>query len=189
MPIVVTAITFITIIFCELVPVRIGQLHPKPVSVLAARPMASIASVAKPFVRLLAFSTHVILTPLSINESTSTTVSEEEVVASLEQGVMRVRLRRMSTRWCEFFTFRRQTSHIFNAQPRRYALNGWRSDDVAGLDACAEGWAMGGGLWYPVEPWFTRWGAGHHQRVQDVGAGREIKRLAVRACTGFYILA
>lgn len=58
---------------------RIGQLHPKPVSVLAQRPMARVAYVAKPFVRLLAFSTHVILTLLSINESASTTVIEQEI--------------------------------------------------------------------------------------------------------------
>ncbi|WP_407713976.1 CNNM domain-containing protein [Comamonas testosteroni] len=77
--IVVTAITFITIILGELVPTRIGQLHPKPVSVLVQRLMACIAHVAKPFVRLLAFSTHVILTPLSINESASTAVIEQEI--------------------------------------------------------------------------------------------------------------
>ncbi|WQG69420.1 CNNM domain-containing protein [Comamonas testosteroni] len=101
--IVVTAITFITIIFDELLAARIGQLHPKPVSVLAMRPMAWVASVAKPFVRLLAFSTHVILTLLSIGESASTTVTEQEIGPVWKRGAKRVGLRHMSTRWCAMF--------------------------------------------------------------------------------------
>src|SRR5574343_548774 len=54
---VVTIITFITIVFGELVPKRIGQLYPETVSRLVSRPMAWVARVAKPFVRLLSLST------------------------------------------------------------------------------------------------------------------------------------
>jgi putative hemolysin len=50
---VVTAITFITIIFGELVPKRIGQLHPEATARLVARPMTWLAAVARPFVGLL----------------------------------------------------------------------------------------------------------------------------------------
>jgi putative hemolysin len=45
--IVVTAITFITIIFGELVPKRIGQLFPEPVSRWVARPMAWLARAGR----------------------------------------------------------------------------------------------------------------------------------------------
>lgn len=45
---VVTVITFVTIVFGELVPKRIGQLYPEAVSRLVARPMAWVARVAKP---------------------------------------------------------------------------------------------------------------------------------------------
>jgi len=48
--------------------------------------MVWIAHVAKPFVRLLAFSTHVILTLLSINESASTAVIEQEIGPVWKRG-------------------------------------------------------------------------------------------------------
>jgi len=58
---VVTVITFITIVFGELVPKRIGQLYPETVARLVARPMTWVALVAKPFVRLLSLSTQGVL--------------------------------------------------------------------------------------------------------------------------------
>lgn len=48
--IVVAAITFLTIVFGELVPKRIGQLYPEAVARWVAQPMAGVARVAKPFV-------------------------------------------------------------------------------------------------------------------------------------------
>ncbi len=47
---VVTVITFITIVFGELVPKRIGQLYPETVARLVSRPMMWVATGAKPFV-------------------------------------------------------------------------------------------------------------------------------------------
>jgi putative hemolysin len=55
--IVVTIITFTTIIFGELVPKRIGQLYPEAVARIVARPMAGLAKAAGPFVKLLSLST------------------------------------------------------------------------------------------------------------------------------------
>ena len=46
--IVVTVITFVTIVFGELVPKRIGQLHPEIVARLVSRPMKWVAAAAKP---------------------------------------------------------------------------------------------------------------------------------------------
>ena len=84
--VVITAITFVTIVFGELVPKRIGQLYPEPVAIVISRPMTWVASIAKPFVRLLSFSTHAVLTMLRINESNARLVTEEEIAASLEEG-------------------------------------------------------------------------------------------------------
>ena len=50
---VVVVITFTTIIFGELVPKRIGQMFPETVARWIARPMAGLATAAKPFVALL----------------------------------------------------------------------------------------------------------------------------------------
>jgi putative hemolysin len=84
---VVTCITFLTILFGELVPKRIGQLYPETVASLLARPMTWVAQAAKPFVRLLSLSTHAVLRVLRIDTSDTRAVTEAEISASLEEGV------------------------------------------------------------------------------------------------------
>jgi putative hemolysin len=84
---VVAAITFTTIIFGELVPKRIGQLYPEPVARLVSRPMAWLASAARPFVGLLSVTTHAVLKLLRIDTRGNRAVTEEEITASLEEGV------------------------------------------------------------------------------------------------------
>ena len=85
--VVVTAITFITILFGELVPKRIGQLYPEPVARIVARPMTWVASAAKPFVWLLSACTHGVLRLLRIDTEGNRAVTEAEISASLEEGV------------------------------------------------------------------------------------------------------
>jgi len=84
---VVTLITFITILFGELVPKRIGQLYPESVARVVARPMKWVAVVAKPFVRLLSICTQGMLKFLRIDTSDTRAVTEEEITASLVEGV------------------------------------------------------------------------------------------------------
>jgi len=84
---VVTLITFTTIIFGELVPKRIGQLHPEPVARWVSRPMLWLATAAGPFVKLLSGTTAAMLKLMRIDTNASRTVTEEEITASLEEGV------------------------------------------------------------------------------------------------------
>ncbi len=84
---VVVVITYFTLIFGELVPKRIGQLHPEAVARLTARPMRLVAKVAAPFVKLLAASTQGVLALLRIDTNAVRSVTEEEITASLEEGV------------------------------------------------------------------------------------------------------
>lgn len=84
---VVTVITFITIVFGELVPKRIGQLYPETVARLVSRPMMWVATGAKPFVGLLSISTLTVLKLLRVDNSAGRAVTEEEIAASLEEGV------------------------------------------------------------------------------------------------------
>jgi putative hemolysin len=84
---VVAAITFLTIIVGELVPKRIGQIYPEPVSRWLSRPMALLARGAGPFVRLLAATTQAILKRLRIDNSRVRGMTEEEIAHSLEEGV------------------------------------------------------------------------------------------------------
>ncbi len=85
--IVVTIITFTTIIFGELVPKRIGQLYPELVARLVARPMIWLAKAARPFVRLLSATTQGTLKLMRIDTRGARAVTEEEITASLEEGL------------------------------------------------------------------------------------------------------
>lgn len=84
---VVTVITFVTIIFGELVPKRIGQLYPEPVARWMARPMLWLATAARPFVMLLSATTQGTLKLLHIDTARAHVVTEEEIAHSLEEGV------------------------------------------------------------------------------------------------------
>lgn len=85
--IVVALITFITIIFGELVPKRIGQLHPETVTLWMARPMAGLARAVRPFVWLLSATTQGVLRLLRIDTAKTRPITEEELTHSLEESV------------------------------------------------------------------------------------------------------
>ena len=85
--IVVVIITFVTIVFGELVPKRIGQMYPEQVSRWVSRPMAWVARIARPFVSLLSLTTHAVLALLPFKGGDNQQVTEEEINASLEEGV------------------------------------------------------------------------------------------------------
>ena len=84
---VVVVITFLTIIFGELVPKRIGQTHPEAVARLVARPMEWLSVIGRPFVRLLTVCTEFTLSLLGIKNGAGRSVTEEEINASLEEGL------------------------------------------------------------------------------------------------------
>ncbi len=84
--IVIAIITFLTIVFGELVPKRIGQMYPEASSRIIALPLTWVAKIAKPFVWLLAISTHGVLRLLRIKDESNRAVTEEEIVASLDEG-------------------------------------------------------------------------------------------------------
>jgi putative hemolysin len=84
---VVAAITYVTIIFGELVPKRIGQLYPEGVSRWLAPPMGFLSRAAGPFVKLLSGSTIAVLKMLPIDLARGRGMTEEEIAHSLEEGV------------------------------------------------------------------------------------------------------
>jgi len=85
---VVLVITYLTIVFGELVPKRIGQMYPESVARLVARPMVALSTLAKPFVALLSASTVAILSLLGVRgRAPGASVTEEEIAAQLEEGV------------------------------------------------------------------------------------------------------
>ena len=84
--IIVVLITYITIVFGELVPKRIGQSNPEPIARYVAKPMLTLARIARPLVRLLSISTQLLLKLFGVRQSVSQAVTEEEIHAMLEEG-------------------------------------------------------------------------------------------------------
>jgi putative hemolysin len=85
--IVVAIITFITLIFGELVPKRIGWAYPEAVARVVAQPMIWLAKAASPFVKLLTLCTQGVLKVLRIRTDQARTVTEAEIAASLDEGL------------------------------------------------------------------------------------------------------
>ncbi|HET9821103.1 MAG TPA: hemolysin family protein [Burkholderiaceae bacterium] len=84
---VVVIITFLTIIFGELVPKRLGQLFPETIARLVATPMNWLSAATRPFVALLSVTTEAMLRLLGIRGMAGRSVTEEEIAASLEEGL------------------------------------------------------------------------------------------------------
>ncbi|CAG1018501.1 hypothetical protein BURC_03285 [Burkholderiaceae bacterium] len=84
---VVITITFFTIVFGELVPKRLGQIYPETVARLVAPPMEWLSLIARPFVKLLSVCTEGSLRLLGIRGGVGRSVTEEEIAASLEEGL------------------------------------------------------------------------------------------------------
>lgn len=84
---VVMVITIVTIIFGELVPKRLGQMYPEMVARLVSRPMQVLSSATRPLVLLLSVCTEGVLKLLGIRGGPSRSVTEEEIAASLEEGL------------------------------------------------------------------------------------------------------
>ncbi len=84
---VVLIITLVTIIFGELVPKRLGQMYPETVARLMAAPMQWMSTATRPFVWLLSATTEATLRLLGVRHAPVRSVTEEEIAASLEEGL------------------------------------------------------------------------------------------------------
>jgi len=84
---VVVSITFLTIIFGELVPKRIGLMYPEVIARRVALPMEWLSVIARPFVKLLSWCTEGTMRLLGIRGRPDRSVTEEEIAASLEEGL------------------------------------------------------------------------------------------------------
>ena len=84
--IVVLVITFFSLIIGELVPKRLALNHPERIAAFVAKPMRMLAIMATPVVRLLGFSTDLVLGILRMRASTEPPITEEEIKVLMEQG-------------------------------------------------------------------------------------------------------
>jgi putative hemolysin len=86
MLIVVSIITYLSLIVGELVPKKIGLNNPEPIAVIMAGPMRMFAKLASPIVKLLTVSTEFLLKLLRIRKSADPPVTEEEIKILIAQG-------------------------------------------------------------------------------------------------------
>lgn len=84
--IVVVVITYLTLLFGELVPKRLGLNNPTAVSVVIARPMNLLSKLASPIVRFLSLSTDTILKLLNVPASPDVDITVEDVEMLIEEG-------------------------------------------------------------------------------------------------------
>ena len=98
----VALITFLTLIFGELVPKRLAITAPENIASVVAIPMGWLAKAAFPFVWLLSHTTRLVLRLLGLGKDEASTISEEEirmlVAESHEQGVIDAHERDMVNR-------------------------------------------------------------------------------------------
>ena len=175
--IVVAIITYVTIIFGELVPKRIGQIYPEQIARFMARPMRWLSKAAGPFVKVLSASTHGILKLLAI-DTTARAMTEEEIAHSLEEGVeagvieqhehqmvrnvfhlddrplTSMMVPRGDVRWIDAATSVREALRIAgdNEAHSWYPVCRGSLDDVVGLVSVSRLISLGPGHEGPVEP-------------------------------------
>ena len=82
---IVIVVTYLTLIFGELVPKRIGMNSAEKIAKLAARPMRLLSLLASPFVWLLSRSTAGVTRLLGLRKSDSK-VTEEEIRSIIQEG-------------------------------------------------------------------------------------------------------
>ena len=84
--IIVIIVTFLSIIFGELLPKRIGMMKPEKISRQIATPMQWLSRVAFPIVWLLTTITNLIFKLFNLQPSTDSQVTEEEIKAIISEG-------------------------------------------------------------------------------------------------------
>ncbi len=82
----VAVITYLTLVFGELLPKRIALNNPEAVASRVARPMQQLARVARPAVRLLTFSTQAAFRVLGVRPEHGPPVTEDDIRQLIEQG-------------------------------------------------------------------------------------------------------
>lgn len=85
---VVAVITYLTLVFGELVPKRLALANPERIAASVAVPMKWFAWVGSPLVSLLSYSTDLVLAMFGVKGSPESKVTEEEVKILIQEGTL-----------------------------------------------------------------------------------------------------
>lgn len=83
--VITVIVTFLTLIFGELVPKRIGMAAPEDIATIVVRPMNILSRIASPFIWLLSRSSDIIFKIIGLKEN-DTSVTEEEIKNMIQEG-------------------------------------------------------------------------------------------------------
>ncbi|KPE52665.1 hemolysin family protein [Chryseobacterium indologenes] len=84
--IIVAIITFLSIVFGELIPKRIGMKFPEKTAIIIAKPMYWLSVIASPFIWLLTVTNEGILKLLGIKSHEKELITEEEIKSIIREG-------------------------------------------------------------------------------------------------------
>lgn len=84
--VIVMAVTFLSIVFGELLPKRIGLMFPEKIAALVAKPMTLISIITKPFIWLLTKTNDLFLALFGLQAQKEGIVSEEEIRAIVQES-------------------------------------------------------------------------------------------------------
>lgn len=84
--IIVIIVTFLSIIFGELVPKRLGMLRAEKIARLVSAPMNTLSAITYPVVWLLSKISHLFFKVFNIKTSSENTVTEDEIKAMINEG-------------------------------------------------------------------------------------------------------
>jgi putative hemolysin len=84
--IVVTIITYLSLVIGELMPKRVALNNPEQIACTVAKPMRSLSLITSPLVRILTFSTDTLLNLLGIRVVEEQSMTEEEIKVLIEQA-------------------------------------------------------------------------------------------------------
>ena len=84
--IIVILVTYLSLIFGELVPKRIAMSNPEHYAKMVAGPMNFLSKIGIPFVWLLSVSTNGLMKLFGIPSASTSRVTEEEIKAILQEG-------------------------------------------------------------------------------------------------------
>lgn len=84
--VVITVLTYLSLIIGELVPKKMALNNPEPIAISVAVPMRIFAKVFSPLVKLLSLSTEFVLKLIGAKEPDDSGVSEEEIKIMIAEG-------------------------------------------------------------------------------------------------------
>lgn len=85
--IVVTLITYLSLVIGELFPKRVALSNPEPIACAVASPMRLLAKITAPVVHLLSWSTDSLIKVFGIKSPDDPPITEEEIKGLMEQGL------------------------------------------------------------------------------------------------------